>query len=121
MKLRWVSSPTESSRVPKRTVPPRLGLRLRASAIAGRPTTAAPANAVVAVRKLRRVCSGPFLIASSVMDVASQICWFWAEVGYVDERLLDQRLLNGAANSGSRGNARQPAVSRLGTACRHSM
>src|SRR5882672_3476742 len=68
MKLRWVSRPTESSLVPNRTVPPRLGLRLRsAPATPGNPARAAPASAVVAVRNLRLVLSGPFLFASSVM------------------------------------------------------
>jgi len=39
------------------------------------------------------------------MDVASQICWFWAEVGYVGERLLDQSLLMTAAKPDFRGNS----------------
>ena len=38
-----------------------------ASATPGRPASAAPASAVVAVRNLRLVLSGPFLFASSVM------------------------------------------------------
>ena len=54
----------------------------------GRPTSAAPASAVVVFRKLRRVRSGPLLCASPDMDVASQIFSLWAESGYVDQRLL---------------------------------
>src|SRR5215204_7495133 len=101
MMLRWVSRPTESSRVPKRSVPPRLGCFFPAAAsCGGSPTIAAPASAVVDLRNLRLLCSVPFLF-SSVMDEASLFEVFWAESGYVIGRLLDAVLQWGLRDADS--------------------
>jgi hypothetical protein len=55
------------------------------------------------------------------MDVASQIFFVWAEVGYVDELLLDQNLLIGRANVGFPRQFSARAFSQFRTTCRHSV
>jgi hypothetical protein len=45
----------------------------------------------------------------------------WAEVGYVDERLLDQNLLIGRANVGFPRQFSARAILQVETTCRHSV